>query len=173
MYARVRAILAEARSAAARTVNAEMVRAYWLIGREIVEGEQRGQARAGYGEALIEQLSARLQAEFGRGFAATNLKYMRLFYVAYPHLLAGEIRHAARDESAPATDVPTDADTALTAAGTLNPALSWTHYRLLTKIDSPHVRAFYEVEAARNGWSARELERQISSLLFERLAKGP
>ena len=64
--ARVRTILTEARAAMARTVNTEMVRAYWLIGREIVEGEQRGQARAGYGEELIEQLSARLQAEFGR-----------------------------------------------------------------------------------------------------------
>ena len=161
IYARVRAILAEARSTAARTVNSEMVRAYWLIGREVVEGEQRGQARAGYGEALIEQLSARLQAEFGRGFAPTNLWYMRLFYSKYPHLLAADIPHAPREESQ-----------ALDIGGHLNPALSWTHYRLLTKIDSPHVRAFYEIETARNGWSSRELERQIASLLFERLARS-
>ena len=97
-YARVRTILADARAAATRMVNTEMARAYWLIGREIVEEEQRGQARAGYGDALIAQLSDRLQREFGRGFAPANLKYMRLFYVTYPHLLEGEIGHALRDQ---------------------------------------------------------------------------
>ena len=99
IYARVRAILADARSAAARTVNAEMVRAYWRIGREIVEGEQRGRARAGYGEALIEQLSARLRAEFGGGFSPTTLRYMRLFHAAYPRLLGTKIHHTPGDES--------------------------------------------------------------------------
>lgn len=149
-----------------------MVRAYWLIGHEIVEGEQRGRARAGYGEALIEQLSARLQAEFGKGFATTNLKYMRIFYLIYPQLLASEIGHAARDQSTTDSDAPPALDAALVATGRLSPALSWTHYRLLTKIDSPHARTFYEVEATRNGWSSRKLERQIASLLFERLARS-
>ena len=173
MYARVRAILAEARSAAARTVNAEMVRAYWLIGREIVEGEQRGQSRAGYGEALIEQLSVRLRSEFGGGFSPTTLRYMRLFYAAYPRLLGPEIHHTPGDElperallTQPSSEDLPD------SLGRLNPALSWSHYRLLTRVESPHARAFYEVETARNGWSARELERQIASLLFERLARS-
>jgi predicted nuclease of restriction endonuclease-like (RecB) superfamily len=162
VYRRVLTILAEARFRTARTVNAEMVRAYWLVGREIVEEEQRGRARASYGQELIKRLSARLQTEFGEGFTPTNLKYMRLFYLAYPELLreAPQIGHAVRDQSAEPV------------AGRLNPDLSWTHYRLLTKLDSPEVRGFYEIEAARNCWSSRELDRQINSLLFERLAKS-
>ena len=140
LYAQVREILEAARSTVARTVNSEMVRAYWLIGH----------------------LSAQLQTEFGRGFAVANLKYMRLFYQTYPHLLESEIRHAVRDESGIVGSLPT--------IGSLNPALSWTHYRLLTKVESSYARAFYEVETARNGWSSRELERQVASLLFERLA---
>ena len=157
LYERIHAILAAARTNVVRTVNTEMVRAYWLIGREIVEEEQAGQTRAAYGGDVIAQISARLQAGFGKGFTQTNIKYMRLFYLAYPQLLnAEQIRHSLSDE--------------FKATGTLNPNLSWTHYRLLTRIMSPHARSFYELEADSNHWSVRELERQISSLLFERLA---
>jgi predicted nuclease of restriction endonuclease-like (RecB) superfamily len=173
IYRRIEAILAQARAQLARSVNTQMVRAYWLIGCELVEEEQRGRARAGYGEELLVQLAARLQAAFGRGYTPTNLRYMRLFYVAYPHLLDHEIHHAPRDKSA--TLVPADTPPSAVpaaAAGALNPNLSWTHYRLLTKIESPHARSFYEIEAVRNHWSSRELERQMSSLLFERLAKS-
>jgi|SRR5271157_1261924 len=98
VYLRIHQILVQARSQLARTVNVEMVRAYWLIGREIVEEEQ-GRSRANYGEELIVHLSERLRSEFGRGFTPTNLRYMRLFYLAYPHLLYREIHHAPRDES--------------------------------------------------------------------------
>ncbi len=157
LYERIHAILTSARTNAVRTVNTEMVRAYWLIGREIVEEEQAGQARAAYGGDVIAQISARLQAGFGKGFTQTNIKYMRLFYLAYPRLLdADQIRHAVRDE--------------FKTTGILNPNLSWTHFRLLTRITSPHARSFYELEADSNRWSSRELERQISSMLFERLA---
>ena len=157
LYGRIHAILTAARTNVVRTVNTEMVRSYWLIGREIVEEEQSGQARAAYGEDVIAQISSRLQSAFGKGFTTTNIKYMRLFYLAYPQLLdTSPIRHAVRDE--------------FKTMGTLNPNLSWTHYRLLTRITSPHARSFYELEADSNHWSSRELERQISSLLFERLA---
>jgi predicted nuclease of restriction endonuclease-like (RecB) superfamily len=123
---------------------------------------------------VIDQLSGRLRAEFGRGYTPTNLRYMRLFYLAYPNLLAREIHHAARDESRQGVGegvVPagTGRDP---ASGVLNPDLSWTHYRVLTKVESPLARDFYEIEAARNHWSARELERQVNSLLFERLARS-
>src|SRR3954464_689746 len=94
LFERIRAILEQARAQVARSVNSEMVRAYWLVGREIVEEEQRGKARAGYGDELSAQLSGRLQATFGRGFTPSNLRYMRLFYLAYPNLLGPEIRHA-------------------------------------------------------------------------------
>ncbi len=157
LYERIHAILADARTTIARTVNTQMVRAYWLVGREIVEEEQAGQTRAAYGEDILGQISARLQSTFGKGFTTTNLKYMRQFYLAYPALLEGEqIRHTVCDE--------------FKTPGQLNPDLSWSHYRLLTRIESPHARSFYEIETDKNQWSVREMERQISSLLFERLA---
>jgi len=158
VYSRIKTFIERARLNVIRTVNTEMVRAYWLIGRELVEEQQHGKERAEYGEELIETIADRLQGEFDRGFTPTNLKYMRLFYLTYPHLLAGENRHAVSDESV--------------IAGVLNPNLSWTHYRLLTKVESERARSFYEIEAARNHWSSRELERQVNSLLYERLAKS-
>ena len=160
LYERIRAILAEARLNVTRTVNSEMVRAYWLVGREIVEEEQSGQVRAGYGEAILQQMSARLQVAFGKGFTETNLRYMRQIYFAYPKMLEAPIHHTVCDESEPAN------------AGRLNSHLSWSHYRLLARMDSLYARSFYEIEASRNHWSVREMERQISSLLFERLAKS-
>ena len=139
LYARLREILDEGRSRVARSVNSEMVRAYWKIGEAIVEQEQRGKERADYGTQLLEGLAARCKADKLKGFGTTNLKYMRLFYQAFP------IRHAVRDE------------------------LSWTHYRLLLKVEKPLAREFYEAEAAQHSWSTRELERQVNSLLYERL----
>jgi hypothetical protein len=161
VYRQIREILEKTRATAARSVHTAMVRAYWLVGRKVVEEEQSGSARAGYGDELIDQLAARLRADFGRGFTLSNLRYMRLFYLAYPNLLAREIHHAVRDESQrragegsrPAV-AGHDPD-----RGGLNPDLSWTHYRLLTKVESPLARDFYEIEAARNHWSSRELER--------------
>lgn len=175
MYVRIRSIIEEARTNVARTVNTEMVRAYWLIGHELVEVEQRGRERAAYGEELIETLASRLQGEFGRGFTPTNLKYMRLFYLAYPHLLSNEKRHAVSDQSAIVTVSPKirhAVSDELVVVGVLNPGLSWTHYRLLTKVESSIARSFYEIETTKNRWSSRELERQMNSLLYERLAKS-
>jgi predicted nuclease of restriction endonuclease-like (RecB) superfamily len=139
-YGRIRAILSEARAQAYRAINTAMVGAYWEIGRAIVEQEQQGQQRAEYGSGLLVELSKRLSAEFGRGFDRTNLQQMRAFYLVYP--ICDALRHE----------------------------LSWTHYRLLLRVDKSEARAFYEVEAVNAQWSTRELDRQIHSLLFERLA---
>ena len=140
LYKEVRAILDEARGRATRLENVEMVRAYWRVGQAIVNHEQRGRNRAGYGEQLIESLAARLTAEFTKGFQPRNLWWMRDFYLKFPKL------NALRSE------------------------LSWTHYRLLLKVDGQEARSFYEQEAAEQNWSTRELERQISSMLYERTA---
>jgi predicted nuclease of restriction endonuclease-like (RecB) superfamily len=139
-YEQIRAILSEARARAHRAINTAMVAAYWEIGRVIVEQEQQGQQRAEYGQALIVELSSRLKVEFGKGFDRSNLWHMRSFHLSYP------IFDAVRRE------------------------LSWTHYRLLLRVERADARAFYEVEAVNARWSTRELERQIHSLLFERLA---
>ena len=140
LYHQVREILAAARDRAWQAVNTAMVGAYWEVGRVIVEEELAGKDRADYGKRVLEGLAERLQAEFGKGFDASNLRNMRAFFQAYP------IRDALRRE------------------------LSWTHYRLLLRVDNPNARAFYEAEAVSARWSTRELERQINSLLFDRLA---
>ncbi len=118
LYDSIREILLSARHRVYSAANAEMVQAYWNIGRCIVEYEQAGNVRAEYGKAVMQNLSKRLTAEFGKGFTETNLKYMRLFYQAFP------IRHALRDE------------------------LSWTHYRMLMKVENPDARAYYMEECA-------------------------
>jgi predicted nuclease of restriction endonuclease-like (RecB) superfamily len=163
LYARIAAILDEARSLVARTVNTAMVHAYWLIGREIVGVEQQGAERAAYGEGLMKAVAARLSAEFGKGFSLTSLKRMRQFYLAFPR------------GSALADGSPAKGSTALSLSGgrptaPFPPLLAWSHYLVLLRITNAEARAFYEIEAARESWSVRELERQVAALLFERLA---
>ena len=140
IYRSIAEILETARATAYRAVNQVMVQAYWQIGRIIVEEEQKGQKRAGYGEALLVELSRRLTADFGKGFDERNLRHIRQFYLTFP------IRNALRSE------------------------LSWTHYRLLLRVEKEEARSFYLNEAVNSNWSTRELERQINSLLYERLA---
>ena len=168
LYREIRAVLEEARSAAYRAVNAAMVEAYWHVGRLIVEHEQGGRRRAVYGEALLEDLSRRLTAEFGRGFDATNLRKMRQFYRMF------EIRDAARLESESAvTSRKRDAARLVSAREAIrhitSGELSWSHYRLLMQVTDPDARQWYANEAATQHWSTRQLERQISALYYERL----
>jgi len=121
-------------------VNFAMVHAYWEIGRVIVEEEQKGAERAEYGTARIKELSRRLTRDYGKGFTGRNLWYMRDFYRTFPKV------NALRSE------------------------LTWTHYRLLLKVEKEEARNFYLLEAIENRWSTMKLERQINSLLYERLA---
>jgi predicted nuclease of restriction endonuclease-like (RecB) superfamily len=116
-----------------------MVQAYWHIGRLIVEDEQQGQQRATYGKQQLQQLSEQLTREFGKGFDASNLRNMRSFYLCFPN------RDALRHK------------------------LSWTHYRLLIRVENPKARDWYLQEAMNQNWSARALERQIGVLYYERL----
>ncbi len=180
LYTRVVGILEDARSRVSRTVNTAMVHSYWLIGREIVQVEQQGKKRAEYGEQLMRRLAARLSSRFGRGFSVATLRNMRQFYLAYP---AGS---ALPEEAGDARKIPELQDiseaTSIRSAvlsesiphawRPFPPALGWTHYLRLMRIPDPTARAFYEIEAVREGWSSRELERQVASHLFERLAKS-
>jgi predicted nuclease of restriction endonuclease-like (RecB) superfamily len=188
LYERIRQILESARSSVARTVNTTQVVANWLIGREIVEEEQKGKRRAEYAEQLLLDLSARLTAEYGRGYSVDNLEFFRRFFLEYNSLLGSEKSDALRRIST-TTDISDavrrksmESITVLSSQkqhaprgeswqpGQLHLNLSWTHYRTLLRVEKTGARAFYEIEAIRNNWSARELERQINSLLFERLA---
>ena len=180
LYGRVREILDAARVNIARTVNTTQVIANWLIGREIVEEEQRGKKRAGYGETLLADLSARLSDEFGRGWSLRQLEYCRSFYCVYPALINMGKTNAVRSIlAAPLVANDGQITNAVRAElpeswqpGALHPHLSWTHYRTLLRVSRSEARNFYEIESIRNAWSARELERQIGSLLFDRLAKS-
>jgi len=180
LYRRVREILESAKAGVARTVNSTQVVANWLIGREIVEAFQAGRARAEYGRKLLGGLSERLCAEFGRGYSVDNLEAFRLFFLAYPGLIseAPSRKSALRNKSEAVSRNFLPAlrgkfeDVSAWEPGFLHPNLSWTHYRTLLRVESAESRAFYEIEAIKNNWSARELERQINSLLYERLAKS-
>ncbi|GAB6139672.1 PDDEXK nuclease domain-containing protein [Methylosoma difficile] len=160
---RIREIWDNARQQAVRSVNSAHVCANWLIGKQIVEAEQGGEQRAEYGKTLINSLSKQLTDEYGSGFSVSSLKYMRAFFLSYPALLTKS--HALRDQLA-------DQDQNAWQPGLLHSGLSWTHYRTLLKVERQEARDFYEIEAIRSGWSARQLERQITSLLFDRLLKS-
>lgn len=159
-------LLEEARHAAARSVNAVMTATYWEIGRRIVEYEQRGEKRAEYGEALLKRLANDLVERFGRGFGLSNLKQMRKFYLAY------ETRGKSQTASGFLGEPIAAFQTQLSISPTLSTRfpLSWSHYNRLLVLNEPHKRDFYEEESRRAGWSVRQLDRQVNSMLYERVA---
>lgn len=178
LFARVVNIIEAARGIT-RSVNAAMVQAYWPIRREIVDVEQRGEKRAGYGDEVIERLAQRLAGSVGQGFGARTLRRIRQFYVTHPDgselppELGGPAKRTAvlfkskREESRAASPTKSAAGPA-----PLPPHLGWTHNLILMRVANPRARGLYEIEAARGSWSSRELERQIASPPFERLAKS-
>jgi predicted nuclease of restriction endonuclease-like (RecB) superfamily len=152
-------LLEDSRRASARAVNAIMTATYWEVGRRIVEGEQSGGRRAGYGKELLKRLSSDLTARFGRGFSHRNLEQMRLFYLGW------QISQTLSAKSHPAEALPDDR---LTLAKRF--PLPWSHYVRLMTVKSEQARRFYEAEALRGGWSVRQLDRQIGSQFYERTA---
>src|SRR5208282_3574591 len=168
IHAGIVELLKAARSAAARNVNSIMTATYWEIGRRIVMFEQGGEHRAEYGEKLIEQLSGDLMRQFGRGFGRANLWQMRAFYLAWPQ---GQILQTLSGESKNSIDpnhIKGDPLTLSTVASHF--ALPWSAYVRLLSVKSPEARTFYETEALRLGWSVRQLDRQIGSQFYERIA---
>lgn len=135
----IRTIIDNARSAAIRSVDFNRVQMYWNIGRRIVEEEQHGKERADYGTYLIKNLAKELEPEYGSGFGIRQLEQSRQFYRTYP------------------------------IANTLRSQLNWSQYRRLIQIEDPDKREYYELESVNEGWTARETERQINSMLYERL----
>lgn len=170
LYGRVRDIIETARRSVARSVNTAQVVSNWLVGKEIVQEEQKGASRAGYGRRLLHNLSQRLQGELGRGYSFPNVKLFRQFHLAYPRLLEGRkiLYPLGRELAEREIGYPVGSQS--WHPGVLSPNLAWRHYRALLRVSTPAARPFYELEAVKNGWSGRELERQINSLLYERLA---
>ena len=139
IYSEIKETLLQSRDHAYTAVNFAIVQAYWQIGRIIVEHEQNGSLRAEYGKAVLQEISEKLQQEFGGGFSVRNLQQMKKFYVLFPNTNA------------------------------LRSQLTWTHYRALLRVENDDVRNWYMEECIRSAWSSRQLERQISTLYYERL----
>lgn len=159
-------VVDHARSAAVRGVNTVMTTSYWLIGRRIVEEDQGGQRRADYGAALLDRLSADLTARRGRGFSRQNLQQMRQFYLTWP---PDEIRQTPSGKSAALT-AGGPAEALDDAVGARAFSLPWSAYVRLMSVKDDHARAFYEIEALRNGWTVRQLDRQVNAMFYERTA---
>ncbi|PJR03638.1 PDDEXK nuclease domain-containing protein [Avrilella dinanensis] len=156
-------LLQSARSNVVRTINQTMVLTYFEIGRMIVEEEQNGKDRAVYGKNLLQDLSKVLTKEFGRGFSETNLKQMRQFYLAYS--ISSTVLRISEKGQTLSDELQNEKSQ--TASAKFN--LSWSHYLKLMRIEDENERKFYEIEAAKNNWSVRELERQYDSALYTRL----
>lgn len=139
MMNEIRELLLNARQRVAVQVNTELLSTYWNVGKIIVEHEQKNNERADYGKQTLKELSKELTKEFGKGFSVSNLQFMRRFYQSY------QIQQ------------------------TVSVKLSWSHYCELLTISDPDKRSFYEKETINSGWSIRELKRQISTSLYERL----
>ena len=139
IYSEIKETLLLSRNQAYSAVNFAMVQAYWQIGRIIVEHEQNGNARAGYGKSVLQELSSHLTKDFGKGFSVRTLQQMKKFYVMFPNTNA------------------------------LRSQLTWTHYRLLMSVENEQARLWYMNEAIASAWSSRQLERQISTLYYDRL----
>jgi len=193
LFDRVVSILEQARGNVVRAVNSNMVLAYWLIGREIVEEIQGGEERGGYGTQVLKELSVNLNDRYGSGFSVPSLQNFRKFYRVFqsrlgiwyptgtklseagiPHPPGGELRN----ESAPRKGA--DSDQRLSGAekqypaGTklesgFNPQLTWSHYRALMRVKDEKARDFYEQESVECGWNKVQLERQIRTSYFERI----
>lgn len=140
LWLKVQELINGARNKIYSQINNTIVQTYWHIGKLIVEEEQNGEKRASYGQAIISSLANKFAEAGEKGFGVANLGHMRNFYLQFPNYDA------------------------------LRRELSWTHYRLLLKVDEPQKRSFYEVECTKSKWSTRELDRQIGSLLYDRLA---
>ena len=174
-YAEVRSAIVEllhaARQTASRNVNALMTASYWEIGRRIVEAEQKGKRRAGYGEQLIERLSLDLTQQFGRGFSGRNLEQMRQFYLIWtiPQTPSAE---SSKRLTATVAKKSQTVSAELVSWPDLAEAfpLPWSAYVRLLSVKDSYARQFYEVEALRGGWSVRQLDRQIGSQFYERTA---
>ncbi|WP_283162300.1 PDDEXK nuclease domain-containing protein [Elizabethkingia ursingii] len=142
-------ILEKARQKSYAAINSVMVEAYWKVGKRIVDEEQEGKERADYGKYIIRNLSEELTKNFGRGFSERSIREYRQFYLLFPDFQDNEIWR------------------------TMSAKLTWSHFQKVFKVQNPNARAYYLRESVENQWSVRTLDRNISTLYFERLLMSP
>lgn len=168
LFDRVVSILEQARGNVVRSVNSNMVMAYWMIGYEIVQELQGGEARAEYGKQLLSSLSQRLTARYGKGFSETTLQYFRKFYLAYPSRVSVISRPLGVEFDAKSGNKTMSRPLGAEFPG-FSPQLSWSHYRALMRVKDGKAQTFYEQEAIECGWSKTQLERQIQTAYYDRI----
>lgn len=164
---RIAQLMAEARNKVATAVNTVMVYTYYEIGRYIVEDEQEGEKRAKYGKQVLVELSARLTEKLGKGWSAEHLRLIRNFYLVYS---SPKIQNSGLEIENDSVNSVYEIQPEKGNHCLPNFTLPWSHYLILMRVDSPEARSFYEIEAQKQQWSVRQLQRQIGSSLYERLA---
>lgn len=167
-YKQVADFLAEARSFAKRQLDSTIVTAYYEIGRMIVEREQQGQKRARYGASLIKGLSEYLTEQYGKGFSVVNLQSIRKFYQVYAPSIQQAVSVKSENKNSPLSFFDMSVEKRQTPSAKF--VLSWSHYQILMRIDDESARRFYEIETVNQQWSVRQLQRQVGSSIYERLA---
>jgi predicted nuclease of restriction endonuclease-like (RecB) superfamily len=176
LFGRVVSILEQARGNVVRAVNTQMVLAYWLIGREIVQELQGGKARANYGERVVEDLSARLTERFGKGFSTRNVKLFKQFYltwhktslIGHPLVAQSSVPEIGQPPVAQSSPLEKLQPPSLERPPAISPQLTWSHYIALMRVNELEARDFYEREAVAGGWDKRTLERQIHTQYYHR-----
>lgn len=181
LFERVVSIIEEGRKNTVRAINFNIVLSYCLIGREIVEEIQEGKVRAEYGKQILEELSQKLNLQYGKGFSVANLRLFRQFYLTYSERMINYLRSNTyiEEQKSPSDDLATQQiiDIIRYPMGSelntgFNPQLSWSHYRALIRVKKEDARLFYEQEAAECSWDKRTLERHIRTQYYERMLKS-
>ena len=165
---RIEALVVDARRKIASTANVAMVYIYFEVGRYIIEDEQGGKLRAEYGKGILKGVSTRLTASLGKGWSVENLTAMRKFYVLYSKSVTSG--YDIQETEIPTTGLEIQNENRNHRLRNHQFVLTWSHYLILTHVSDPEARSFYEIEASKQQWSKRQLQRQIGSGLYERLA---
>jgi len=176
----IKQILAAARQKAYAAVNTAMVEAYWLVGKRIVEEEQNGNDRAAYGKEILKTLSIELNKEFGKGYSVTNLQNFRKFYLIFSNLPIQQTPSAISNKSkrqTPSVEFDTQKAKGQTPPDQLenliwrkvSAKLTWSHFERLIRVENEKARSYYLIEAAEQNWGVRTLDRNISTLYYQRL----
>ena len=171
LFNRISELIEQSRRQVAMAINVAEVYTKYEIGHHIIENEQQGKVRAGYGKGVLKELSARLTERFGSGWSVDTLEKCREFYSVYSISATPQRKLPEKKSATPQRKSSTSqTESRLPSAGMPTLSLSWNHYQVLMRIQNPDERSFYEIESRQQQWSVRQLKRQVGSSLYERLA---